>query len=141
MMAVNFGAAGAANSINDGNWHSLVFTFDRAGQGITYLDGTQVSSRAINTLGTIDTGQPTNIGQDPTGTYGVSGSAIIDDMGVWRRVLAPAEVQTLYAVGQTYGRTFDTYGPVELTLVPPSAANGQSIELIWQAGTLLSPTR
>jgi len=129
---VNFGAAGAANSINDGNWHSLVFTVDRAGQGITYLDGTQVSSRAIDTLGSIDTGQPTNIGQDPTGAYGVSGSAVIDDMGVWHRVLSPMEVQTLYSVGQTYGRTFDTYGPVELTIQP--AATG--FDLIWQAGTL-----
>jgi hypothetical protein len=129
-----------ANSINDGNWHHLVFTFDRMGDGVTYLDGVKVDSRPINNGGDVSaTGQVMNIGQDASGTYpwfGVAGpkaEAVIDDMGIWRRTLSPTEAESIYLVGNTYGRTFDTYGPVNLTI----QRSGTALELIWQAGTLM----
>ena len=38
------GLYGAANSINNGNWHHLLHTFDRTGLATTYLDGAQVNT-------------------------------------------------------------------------------------------------
>jgi hypothetical protein len=82
---------GAANSINDGNWHHVASTFNRTGNGITYLDGLEVSSVAIASVGDLDTHQPTVVGQDPTGTYVETATFDLNDLGVWRRVLTPLE--------------------------------------------------
>jgi len=123
------------NTINDGNWHHLVHTFDRAGAATTYLDGLEVHSMSILSAAgwNLDTGLPWNIGQ-ASGTYGENGIFELDDLGIWRRVLSPTEAQAVYLVAQKYGRTFDTYGPVMLTL----GRSVMGLELIWQAGTLLS---
>jgi hypothetical protein len=120
------------NSINDGTWHHLAHTFDRNGSGITYLDGSEVDSRSIVPAGDLDAGNDTTIGQDPTGAYPEAGSADIDDLGVWRRVLTSFEVYTIFSAGQT-ATSFDTYGPVTLTVT----ADASKIQLLWQAGTLL----
>ena len=128
------GVYGPANSINDGNWHSLVHSFTRTGLGVTYLDGVQVDARSIAAAAVgFDSGATVNIGQDPTGLYAVSGAADIDDLGVWHRALNAYEAQTLYTVGQTYSRSFDSYGPVVLRFQPTAGG----LALIWQAGTLL----
>lgn len=125
------GLYGAASSLNDGNWHSLVHTFNRTGNAVTYLDGVQVDSRSIANVGNVDSGLSFSIGQDPTGSYGETGDADIDDLGVWRRVLSSVEAQAVYLAGQN-GRSFNTYGPVLITL----QAAGNSLEIIWEAGTL-----
>jgi len=95
------GAYGDANSINDGSWHHLVHTFDRINGVATYLDGVAVhftteggSSFAV--AGNIDTGKSATIGQDPTGQYKESGSADIDDLGVWRKSLSALEAASIY---------------------------------------------
>ncbi|EEF57235.1 LamG-like jellyroll fold domain-containing protein, partial [Pedosphaera parvula] len=128
---------GAAGSISDGNWHHVLHTFDRVGNGITYLDGVSVDTHSIVAAGDVNAnGQPTNIGQDSTGAYVPpfsSGAADVDDIGVWNRVLTPYEAQSIYLVGKKYSRSFDTYGPVVMQV---AGAAGQ-MEIIWQAGTLL----
>jgi hypothetical protein len=88
-------------------------------------------------LGTLDWGAALAIGQNPTGnqTYSGDGAGYFDDVGVWRRALSPTEAESIYMVGQQ-GRSFDTYGPVILTI----RKAGNDIELIWQTGTLLSST-
>jgi hypothetical protein len=126
---------GAANSINNGNWHNLIFTFDRTGNGTTYLDGVQVDATGDAAGGNVDTGVATVIGQDPTGTYPEPGSATIDDVGVWNRVLTPYEAYAINFVGQS-GTSFDSFGPVKLSLQKVSGGYG----IIWQAGTLQSST-
>ncbi len=129
------GVNGPANSINDGNWHHLVHTFDRAGAvatAVTYLDGVQVDSRSVAAAGDIDSGAAVNIGQDPTGAYAETGAADIDDLGVWRRVLTSYEAQSIYTVGQQSGASFDVTAPIQL-LVQRKA---NDVELVWQAGTL-----
>jgi len=126
------GLYGPDNSINDGNWHSLVHSFTRTGNALTYLDGTLVDTRSIAAVDDVDSGLPFNIGQDPTGSYGESGDATIDDLGVWRRALTATEAQSIYLVAQSYGTSFDTYGPLKLTL----QKSGGNLELIWQTGTL-----
>lgn len=130
---------GGPYRINDGDWHHMVVSFDRTGFAVTYLDGVPIDSTSI--VGSDDMDQPGqafNIGQDSTGSYpwfGIGGplaEAIIDDMGIWRRALSRTEAQSIYIVGQNYGRSFDTYGPVMLSV----QSAGAEIELIWQAGTL-----
>lgn len=129
-------AEGAANSINDGQWHNVVSTFDRSGLGSTYLDGALVDARPVSTFtDTLDSANPVNVGQVGTGAYGVVFGADVDDLGVWLRELSPTEAQSIYMVGQQ-GRTFDTFGPVILSL----SKVGNDIQLVWQTGTLLSST-
>jgi hypothetical protein len=127
------GLYGPDNSINNGNWHNLVHTFARSGGGITYLDGVQVNNTSIVGVGDIDSGLDFNIGQDGTGIYPEEGSGDIDDLGIWRRAISQGEAQGIYLVGQAYGRSFDTYGPVSISI----KRAGTDIEVIWQAGTLL----
>lgn len=127
---------GDDGSINDGNWHHLLHTFSRTGKGTTYLDGVQVDSRPVTAGGNLDTGDPTNIGQDPSGEYPETGEATLDDLGVWRRALTPFEAWTIYHVGKTYGASFDsTNGPVKITV--REQADGRQ-ELVWSAGVLQS---
>lgn len=123
---------GPNGTINDGNWHNLVVTFARTGNATTYLDGVQVDSSSIAGVQSIDTGGPIVIGQDPTGLYPEAGSADIDDLGVWRRVLTQSEAVAIYFSGKS-GTSFDTYGPVQLVLSPA----GSKLVLSWQGGTLM----
>lgn len=126
------GVYGANASINDGNWHSLVHTFDRTANGLTYLDGVLVNSTGIASVGDVDTGGAMNIGQDPTGSYGESGAMDLDDLGVWNRVLSASEATAVYYAG-THGTSFDTYGPVTVYLTPTPGG----FIVSWQAGTLM----
>jgi hypothetical protein len=123
----------AGTAINDGNWHSLVHTVERDGNAVSYLDGVEVDETYAGNAGDLDSGLPTNLGQDASGLYPEQGSADLDDVGMWRRALTAYEAQSIYYVGQTYGKSFDTYGPVSLGI----SRSGASLELIWQAGTLL----
>ncbi len=95
------GVYGDAGTINDGGWHHLVHTIDRVKGMVTYLDGVVAhyavqAGSSIAAAGNIDTGQPATIGQDPTGRYHESGSADIDDLGVWRRALTALEASSIY---------------------------------------------
>ena len=130
---IGSGVQGPANSINDGSWHNMVEIFSRASVCSTYLDGELVSSVPIAGIGDVDSGQPFNIGQDPTGQYGESGTYSLDDIGVWRRALTDLEARSIYAVGQNYGKSFDTFGPVLLSLYPLA---GAKLGVAWQSGTL-----
>jgi hypothetical protein len=102
--ANGIGVYGDAGTINDGGWHHLVHTIDRVNGLVTYLDGVAasyavVSGSSIAAAGNINTGRAATIGQDPTGRYQESGSADIDDLGVWRRVLTPLEAGSIYLAG------------------------------------------
>jgi len=124
----NSGKAGAAidgadNSINDGNWHHLAHTFDRAGNGVTYLDGLQVDSRSVTKAGDIE--------QDAYGNYGETAQFDLDDMGVWRRVLTPSEIAGLYVAGAINGVTFGS----ELPKISVRRV-GNQVELTWTGGVL-----
>lgn len=128
----SIGIYGGNNTINNGVWHHLLHSFDRAGNAITYLDGVQVDSRLAAPGVNLTTGNDVCIGQDPTGTYAEAGSADLDDLAIWKRALAPDEVDCLYTVGKLYARSFDTFGPVNIL----ARRSGANMELIWQAGTL-----
>jgi hypothetical protein len=121
------------NSIQDGIWHHFAATVSRStGHATTYLDGRQVDLVSIaNLSGSLDTGQPTVIGQDPSGTYPYDNYADLDDLGVWRRVLAPAEISEMYQAGAYYGASFVS-APVSITIQPL----GNQIQLTWAGGLL-----
>ncbi len=129
---------GAPNSINDGNWHQLVHTFDRQGNAVTYLDSVPVDSRFIGhpngpSIGNVDPGQPTSIGQDATGQYTSAAAVDLDDVGVWRRVLAPLEVAGMYVAGATNHVSFGTV-PVRIAI----QRLGSQAQISWPAGLLQS---
>jgi hypothetical protein len=122
---------GAANSINDGNWHHVASTFNRTGNGITYLDGLEVSSVSIASVGDLDTHQPTVVGQDPTGTYAETATFDLNDLGVWRRVLTPLEAASMYLAGASNSVNFVS-APVRLQAQLVAA----QVQLVWSGGLL-----
>ncbi|HNQ89229.1 MAG TPA: immunoglobulin domain-containing protein [Verrucomicrobiota bacterium] len=126
--------AGYANTLNDGQWHHLVHVVDRAGDVTTFVDGVKVHAKPIAGLAfDVNTYTETNIGQGTSGLYEVAGDFEMDDLGIWRRALTAVEAQSIYLVAQN-GATFDTYGPVWLSI----RRAGDALELVWQAGTLQS---
>jgi hypothetical protein len=134
-------ALGAANSINDGNWHHLVHTFDRTGNALSYLDSVLVDVHPIGHpngpgIGDIDSSLPTNIGQDPTGEYSSVALIDLDDIGVWQRVLTPLEVSGMYVVGVSNHVSFGAV-PVRLSI----QRTGAQVRLTWPAGLLQSASQ
>jgi hypothetical protein len=130
------GVYGVDGTINDGNWHSLVHVFDRTAGSITYLDGVPaVQNRQAGTTaadaGDVDNGNPAAIGQDPTGGYGETGSADIDDLGVWRKALSPVEAASIYMAGSVGGFSYTAGAPVNLT---GQRGPGNTLVLTWPAG-------
>jgi hypothetical protein len=134
--SVTINRGGGPGSINDGQWHHLLHSFDREGEAVTYLDGVRVDSTCIvlRTNVTLTGSTPVNVGQDATGRYPESAEVDIDDLGVWRRALSAYEAECVYSVGKNYGRSFDSYGPVALRI----QSSGGDAEIIWQAGVLES---
>ena len=126
------GVYGADDTINDGEWHHVAHTFDRSGYGITYLNGVQVDSRSVAGVGDVDRDAVINIGQSATGRYEVTAESVVDDLGVWRRVLTPLEVGAMYVGGVTSGISFSS-APVNLSVVK---AGGQ-LQLTWPGGGTL----
>lgn len=104
------GGAGKQNTtttpvIRDGKWHHVLVTFARTTIASVYVDGALVTTSPMSQVtGPIDTTLSVNIGQDGTGAYTDGGSAemvnvLMDDLGVWRRVLSAGEVLAIYNAG------------------------------------------
>ncbi len=134
---------GPDGSINDGNWHHLVHAVNRKGNVVTYLNGVQVDTRSASTLASVDTTSGVfNIGQDPTGEYGETGEADIDDLGVWRRTLTAYDAYAIHYVGRTHGSSFDSATAPTLSIgivegKPQIAWDGAGT--VEQADSLLGP--
>ncbi|HWY75561.1 MAG TPA: LamG-like jellyroll fold domain-containing protein, partial [Verrucomicrobiae bacterium] len=133
------GYYGDPASINDHNWHHLVYVMDRANDKITtYLDGVaahgvKAGGTRLNDSASINVTNAVTIGQDPSGQYGEQGSADIDDLGVWNRALSPLEATTIYIAGVSNLTSFTA--PVTLTL---KRISGNNVQLSWPSGTLQS---
>jgi hypothetical protein len=125
---------GPVGSINDGGWHHLVFAYDRTGVGNTYLDGKLADSRLITIVGNLDTGRNTIVGQDPSGTYPESGSADIDDLGVFRRALTALEAASMFAAARNNLSYTGDNTPITITF----QVSGGNVTLNWPAGVLRS---
>jgi hypothetical protein len=140
---------GPAGTFTNSGWHHIVATFDRASNAVTYVDGVKLNHRdgraevliatPPNDLAT-PAGQAVNIGQDGKGTYTDGGSVevnggLIDDVGIWRRVLSASEVAGIYQNGQQ-GRDFTSGGtgqlPGELRIT--ATLSGANLTLTWSGG-------
>jgi len=118
-------------NLNDNAWHHVAVSINRNGNAVSYVDGQVVDTR-LGTATDLNTPFATVIGQTGSYNYSEVGAFQLDDLGVWRRELSAIEAYSIYYVGQTYGRSFDQFGPVLLVIRP----NGNNLELIWQSGTL-----
>ena len=106
---------GPGGTLNDGSWHHVAITVLRAGEVVTYLDGAIVDERDVSASpNNLDTpaGQSVNIGQDGTGRYTDGNSVeiadlMMDDVGIWRRVLTAAEAKAIHEAGLA-GRSLAT---------------------------------
>jgi hypothetical protein len=107
-------------AVRDGQWHNIVWTFDRHGNGTIYIDGefvnaTSMAPGAGQAVGSLDTaGLNVYIGTDGRGNYTDNGSAeidmLFDDLGIWRRVLTATEAACIFSQGQQ-GTSLPTVGP------------------------------
>ncbi len=141
----------AGGIFSDKNWHHIVVTFDRAGNATTYVDGSKVDARTITpALDTLDSGLPTNIGNDGTGTYtdGTVEDGQIDDVAIWRRVISAGEVTQIYSAGLAginVANVPDPAGPTVTEYIPAmggtQVAPAVVVRLkIEDAGTALDKT-
>ncbi len=100
----------------DNQWHHVVVSFDINGLATTYVDGSAIEKDASGAAaakditpgtGSLDAALALNIGQDGTGQYTDSDAVdgLVDDLGIWDRVLNAQEVNTLFAYG-FYGDSF-----------------------------------
>jgi hypothetical protein len=94
--------------LRDGTWHHVVVTWERRGNVSFYKDGALLSSASLavvtGPIDTLDIGNAVNIGQDGTGAYTDGGSAemvdlLMDDLGIWRRVLSLGEIAAICNAG------------------------------------------
>jgi MSHA biogenesis protein MshQ len=98
-----------SGSYNDGNWHMVTFTLDSSGFITVYVDGSVSASTSLygNSIYYQCTGSyaPFSIGNS---TYYSGGACdtyntiearllgIVDEVGIWNKVLNPTEVTQLY---------------------------------------------
>jgi hypothetical protein len=84
-----------ATSVNDGNWHHIVYVFNGAAGSRIYVDGntTPDASDSVTTNN--------NNSDAVTGMYFASAmsTASIDEMGFWTKALSTAEITSLYNSG------------------------------------------
>ncbi len=99
-----------APQLENGSWHHVAVAFQRGISGFIYVDGQLVNSTKMapdsgKVVGSADTTLAVNIGQDGTGLYtDDTGAAavdmLVDDLGIWGRVITPQEAAAIYSAGQ-----------------------------------------
>ena len=118
-----------------GGWHHVVSTFWRGQNTATYVDGALVNTTPLTIAGSVDTltnGAPAtfavNIGQDGGGRYeGAPLDALMDDVLLYRRVVTPQEVSSLYAAGAA--------GQDLILHILTVTTSGTDATLTWSGGT------
>jgi purine nucleoside phosphorylase len=138
---------GPAGAFGNSTWHHVAITFQRTVNAITYFDGVPVSTNSI-APGTkvIDSGLPTNIGNDGTGLYPVSygywtnafgipaNGLAMDDLGIWSRVLPAQQICAIYNVGLA-GQDLATVASDDLTVVARPRITQPPVSLEVTAGS------
>jgi hypothetical protein len=123
--------------VRDGTWHLITVTFWRGTQLTAYVDGAQINTSAFPTAGSLDSGLNVNIGQDGTGTYTDGGvaeikDALIDDLGIWRRILTQNEVNAIYTAGMA-GQDLTLPNQGTTLKLSYTIENATKIKLTWTA--------
>ncbi|HSH17437.1 MAG TPA: LamG-like jellyroll fold domain-containing protein, partial [Verrucomicrobiae bacterium] len=140
---VDRGGAAQDPEIVGNGWHHVAAVFDRDGLFYAYVDGVLLgtanlaaSSRNVDTPATM----ATNIGEDGTGTYnditdgspGFAQGTLIDDVGIWRRRLTPAEVAAIYQGGLSGQNLQLVTGETLGTVAGAAVSNGTSLQFDWR---------
>jgi hypothetical protein len=89
-------------NIADGSWHFCVATFDRSGVLQPYVDNVARTSASLSTVtGSINTSVGFQIGADNASDL-IDG--MVDEVGIWNRVLTSTEITHLWngGAGTTY---------------------------------------
>ena len=149
-----------APQLNDHNWHHVVVTFERTNVAKIYIDGALIDTTSIapgldsstgnlfpvGSLDTDDLGFSVNLGQDGTGEYTDGGAAgvdmLMDDVGIWRRLLGGSEVFRIYNAGLSnldLARVPDVTTPFVASVTPgagsTAAEPAQAIRITIQNGS------
>jgi hypothetical protein len=131
--------------IRDGGWHHVVVTFERTNVARTYIDGVVANAALIapdagKAVGSVDTaslGLKMNIGQDGAGDYTDGNAAalemLMDDLGIWRRLITPQEVDAIYnaALASNDLAKATLYGP----LAPPFITFAPTNQMVSEGAT------
>jgi hypothetical protein len=111
-------ASSGTPSVNDGNWHYIVFT-KTGTTGLLYIDGVlNVSPTAAKNVSYAG-GMVGSVGYNRRDVSQFYGGAL-DEMGIWTRVLSPTEITELYNGGAgltypfTHPATFKSWNGVDL---------------------------
>jgi hypothetical protein len=143
-------------TLGDGTWHYVAVSFWRGQFAYIYVDGALVNATPLTITGSVDTAGQTwtrgtnsgtfsvNIGQEGTGTYvdnsgGITGGdagieALIDDVGIWRRVVTPQEAAAVFAAGAAGSDlSHAVVGPPTLGEITVSAS-ATTLNFIWTGG-------
>ena len=122
--------ATSPNSINDGNWHMVVYTYtgntNQQNGGALYVDGQLVANNWVFATPAGSTNDVWIAGSPDYGTARLLPGAYIADAAVFNQALTAAQVQGLYN-GQFVA------GPQYITITH----SGSNVVLNWQTGTLL----
>ena len=132
--------------LEDGNWHNVVVSFFRGSAGRIYIDGQLLNTASLapdagKMVGSVNTTNSLNVGQDGTGLYTDGGSAaavdmLVDDLGIWHRVVTPQEATAIYVAGQA-GKDLSqaqvSTGPTQPTVTV--AVSGASLKFTWQGSS------
>jgi hypothetical protein len=145
---VGVGIYGDVGSINDGNWHNLVYVIDRVNGARIYLDGILAHENippggvagTVVGIGNITSTNAATIGQDPTGQYAQSsdGNFSIDDLGVWNRALTALEAASIYTAGINNQVSF--VGATNIGITVSAVLTNAQLQLSWTSGSLQSAT-
>jgi len=90
-------ASNQLEQLTDNRWHHVAFTSDRDGSGIVYRDGRRVGATSIAAAsGSVNLSGIKSfvIGAAHNGFRGD-----LDDVALWKRLLAPSEIHNLYMQG------------------------------------------
>lgn len=128
-------------NIADGNWHNVVVSHDRTGLAYYYIDGALKGTLNIANSGDINS-LNYYIGQDGTGRYGFDNDqganfldVGLDDFGIWRRLLSPQEVASIYAHGLSGEDLTKASGAV--VILPPNVTTGPISQVVSPDGTAI----
>ncbi|HUD47962.1 MAG TPA: LamG-like jellyroll fold domain-containing protein [Candidatus Baltobacteraceae bacterium] len=141
---VGEGVYGDVGTINDGNWHNLIYVIDRNAGATIYLDGVPAhqnvqAGTSVVGIGNINSTNIATIGQDPTGLYPQSSEGLmaIDDLGVWTRALTPLEAASIFTAANVNQLSFTSPATITLSF---AVLPGAELQLTWSQGNLQSAT-
>jgi hypothetical protein len=117
-------ANGAA--INDGAWHHLAITFNRAGNMSLYQDGELLVEKDMTAIGDMNSGFPVQIGQDGTGSYGHWFKGNVGSVEISNYVLSAGEVKL--SAGQGTGVQYRSLSSVDVLDVDNGAASNTVVK-------------